>query len=219
MAKVVVIVSGGMDSATLLYDVVKQGHEVYALSFDYGQRHRRELDCANKLCERTNVPHKILNLSILNEIASSSQTRKDIAVPHGRYDEENMKLTVVPNRNMVMLSLAIAYAIGIKATRVYYGAHSGDHAIYPDCRRDFVYNMNQAAMTCDWHHVEALAPYLGMDKGDIAIRGKELHVPYELTWSCYEGKEVPCGKCGACTERAEAFAKAGIPDPLIKVSP
>jgi len=216
--KVVVILSGGMDSTTLLYDVLNEGYDVYAVSFDYGQRHGKEIWAAMKTCELLGIPYKIVALNALCDVAPSALTRKEISVPDGKYDEPSMKQTVVPNRNMVMLALAISYAIGIGANRVFYGAHAGDHAIYPDCRPEFVQSLAAAAQLCDWYPIEVLAPYLDMDKGDIALRGKELGVDYALTWSCYKGEEHPCGTCGACTERAEAFLKAGMLDPLLKVN-
>jgi len=212
--KVVLILSGGMDSTTLLYDLLAQDKDVYAVSFDYGQKHKKELDCAKKTCENLGVEHKILSLDVLKEVAPSSLTREDWDVPEGHYTEESMKQTVVPNRNMVMLSLATAYAIGIDAKKVYYGAHAGDHAIYPDCRKEFVEAMRKAILLCDWNQVELIAPYLDLDKGDIALKGKQLGVDYSLTWTCYVGGEKACGKCGSCTERLEAFKKAGVKDPI-----
>ena len=214
MTKAVVILSGGMDSTTLLYDIKKQGFDVYALSFNYHQKHRKELLCAQKTCEKLGIFHRILDLSVLNEVAPSALTRDDQEVPEGHYESDNMKQTVVPNRNMVMLSLATAYAISIDAENLYYGAHAGDHTIYPDCRRVFVDSMRVAIQLADWKEVKLYAPYLGIDKGDIAIKGKELGVDYSLTWTCYKGKVKACGKCGACQERLEAFAKAGIKDPV-----
>lgn len=210
MEEAVIILSGGMDSTTLLYDILNQGYRVYALSFDYGQRHGKEIWCAIHHCEKVGIPHKIINLNALHDVAPSALTRSEIPVPEGRYDEPTMKATVVPNRNMVMLSLAVAYAIGISANHVFYGAHAGDHTIYPDCRKSFVESMAKAVSLCDWTPVTLHAPYLEMDKGDIAIIGKRLGVDYNQTWSCYVGGDQPCGKCGACTERAEAFKKAGI---------
>ncbi len=206
--KVVVILSGGMDSTTLLYDIMSKGYDVYALSFNYNQKHKKELDLAKLTCEKLNVPHKIADLSLLNDIAPSALTRDDWKVPEGHYADENMKQTVVPNRNMVMLSLATSYAIGIGATELYYGAHAGDHDIYPDCRKEFIDSMKQSISLCDWSKIELKAPYWILDKGDIVIRGKELNVDYSLTWTCYVGKEKACGKCGSCVERLEAFEKA-----------
>jgi 7-cyano-7-deazaguanine synthase len=126
-----------------------------------------------------------------------------------------MKQTVVPNRNMVLLALATSYAIGIGAEKLFYGAHSGDHAIYPDCRPEFIKAMQDVIKICDWHKIELEAPFQDIDKGDIAILGKKLNVDYSLSWTCYKGGDKPCGKCGACQERAEAFKKAGYPDPAL----
>ena len=212
--KAVVVLSGGMDSTTLLYDIIADGYETVAISFDYGQKHKKELVGAAETCKKLGINHKIIPLAVLNEIAPSALTRDDIDVPEGHYADENMKATVVPNRNMVLLSLATSYAISVEATHLFYGAHSGDHDIYPDCRFEFIEAMREAIKLCDWNKVELLAPYWDMDKGDIAIRGKELNVDYSLTWTCYKGEEKACGKCGACTERLEAFKKAEITDPV-----
>jgi len=212
--KAVIILSGGMDSTTLLYDLLAQNKDVYALSFDYGQKHKKELECAKQTCKKLNVSHKILNLAVLNEIAPSCLTRADLTVPEGHYADENMKQTIVPNRNMVMLALAAAYAIGVKATKLYYGAHAGDHEIYPDCRREFVEQMARAIALCDWHAIELNAPFINKDKGDIVQLGERLSVDFSLTWTCYKGELLACGKCGSCAERLEAFKKAGVIDPI-----
>lgn len=211
---VVVIISGGMDSTTLLYDIISQGYNVFALSFNYNQKHKKELESARCTCDKLGIPHKILDLSVLNEVAPSALTRKDWEIPEGHYAADNMKQTVIPNRNMVMLSIATSYAIGIGATKLFYGAHSGDHHIYGDCRPEFVEALKQAISLCDDNPPELLAPYSFIDKGDIAIKGKELNVDFSLTWTCYKGGEKACGKCGACQERLEAFQKAGITDPI-----
>ena len=212
--KAVVIISGGMDSTTLLYEIKDKYDKVYGLSFNYKQRHMKELECAMRTCACLGVEHKIMDLSVLNELAPSSLTRDDWDVPEGHYADENMKETVVPNRNMVMLSLATSFAISKKAHSLYYGAHSGDHDIYPDCRLEFVLSIQRSVELCDWHQLRLKAPYLKMDKGDIVIKGKRLNVDYSLTWTCYKGLDVSCGKCGSCTERLEAFEKANLKDPL-----
>lgn len=212
--KAVIILSGGMDSTTLLYDIKSQGYDVYALSVNYGQRHKKELRLAKKTCLNLNIPHKIIKLKALNELAPSSLTRKEINVPEGHYEDETMKLTVVPNRNMVLLSLATTYAISLKAKKLFYGAHAGDHAIYPDCRKEFIDKMREVIKIADWVCVDLEAPYWDIDKGDIAIKGKQLGVDYSLTWTCYKGRKKACGKCGACQERLEAFKKAGVKDPV-----
>lgn len=213
-SKAVIILSGGMDSTTLLYEMKSHNFDVRALSFDYNQKHKRELELAKATCAKLDVPHKILNLGILNEIAPSALTRDDWQVPEGNYADENMKQTVVPNRNMVMLSLAGAYAIGEKAKYLCYGAHAGDHTIYPDCRPAFVDAIRKTLRLADWNSVELHAPYLMLDKGDIVKRGLKLGVDYKLTLTCYKGLEKACGKCGSCTERLEAFQKAGVEDPI-----
>ena len=207
--KIVAILSGGMDSTTMVYDLISQGHVVSCLSFDYGQKHSKELLCAKKTCEKLAIDHKIVPLSIRDLISNSALT-SDESVPEGHYADENMKRTVVPNRNMVMLSLAAAYAINIGAEAVAYGAHAGDHTIYPDCRPEFYNAMAAAFLLCDFKPLQFIAPYMDIDKGDIAVIGKSLGVPYEDTWTCYKGEEKPCGVCGACVERAEAMVKAGL---------
>src|SRR5512136_471146 len=206
------ILSGGVDSTTLLYDLINQGYEVEAVTFDYNQRHKKEIECARKTCIKLGIKHTILDLKILNEIAPSSLTRKDWIVPEGRYDEESMKSTVVPNRNMIMLSIAAAKAIGENIQHLFYAAHSGDHAIYPDCRPVFVSAMETALHLCDWHDLTLHAPYLHLSKADIVKIGKNLGVDYSLTWTCYREEDLAWGKWGACVERIEAFGKAGIED-------
>ena len=212
--KAVLIFSGGMDSTTLLYDLIHEGYEVSAITFDYRQKHHKEIRCAEKTCKKLQVPHKIIDVSVLNDLAPSSLTRAQWDVPEGNYAEETMKQTVVPNRNMVFLSLAASYAIGIGAKDLFYAAHAGDHAIYPDCRLAFVSAMTTALHLCDWNDVTLHAPYLMISKGDIVKKGLALNVDYVDTWSCYKGEDLPCGKCGACTERREAFGLAGVADPL-----
>lgn len=218
MKKAVVILSGGMDSTTLLYDVLTQhaSEEVTALSFNYGQNHAKELECAKATCEKLGVEHKIVDVSFLGKelLFGSSLTTGAENIPEGHYAAENMKSTAVPNRNMILISLAAGFAISLGAEHLYYGAHSGDHDIYPDCRPEFVEAMQNVLSLAGWNPIHLHAPYLNMDKGDIAIRGKELNVDYSLTWTCYKGGEKACGKCGSCTERLEAFEKAGIEDPI-----
>ena len=214
MTKTIVAYSGGMDSTTLLYHLRNEGHEVKAISFNYGQRHVRELDAAKAICAKIDVEHVVADLSAINPLlGDNSLSGRSVDVPEGHYEEESMKLTVVPNRNMIMLSVAIGWAISEQFDAVAYGAHSGDHAIYPDCRPEFANAMDRAAQLCDWREIQLLRPLVHLDKGDIAQRGAELGVPFELTWTCYKGGEKHCGKCGACTERREAFAKHGLEDP------
>lgn len=214
--KTCLILSGGMDSATLLYDLVRQGDHVRAIGINYKQRHGKELHCAAWLCEKLGVPFDVIDLSpIARFLTGSSQTDPNVPVPFGKYDEPVMKQTVVPNRNMLLLAAAGGVAIAERCDRLAYGAHAGDHTIYPDCRPEFVSLMRVALRRADWHVLELHAPYLYWDKGDICIHGLRLGVPYGHTWTCYVGGETPCEKCGACVERAEAFAKAEAVDPLI----
>jgi 7-cyano-7-deazaguanine synthase len=211
--KTIVILSGGMDSATLLYAVKSRGDAVKALSVDYGQRHVRELLAASRICEEAGVEHRVADLTALRPFMSGSSQTDDVPVPEGHYTEESMKATVVPNRNMLLLATAAAWAISSKFNCVAYGAHAGDHAIYPDCRESFIATMREAFLNCDWHPIKLEAPFTGMSKADIAKLGGQLGVPFALTYSCYAGREKHCGRCGTCVERREAFQLSGVPDP------
>lgn len=215
MDNVVMIYSGGMDSTVLLYELLMEGHFINALTVNYGQKHSREIESAIEICKlHSGLNHKIADLSrIKNFIAGSSQTSDDVEVPEGHYAEESMKQTVVPNRNMIMLSLAVGWAIKLGCPRVYYANHSGDHTIYPDCRPEFVRALDEAVSLCDWNPVRLQSPFRHISKADICERGHRLGVPFSKTWSCYKGREKHCGKCGTCVERKEAFAIAGIQDP------
>jgi len=212
--KTLVIYSGGLDSTVLLYRLLREGAEVHALSVDYGQRHRCELDRARRICAEAGVPHRVADLSAVRPLlAGSSLTSPEIPVAEGHYTEASMKSTVVPNRNMILLALATGHALSVGATRVAYAAHSGDHAIYPDCREAFAGAMAAAMRLCDWTEVELLRPFVGWTKAEIARHGAEIDAPLGLTWSCYRGGDVHCGRCGTCIERREAFDLAGLPDP------
>lgn len=212
--KVVVIFSGGMDSFTVLNRALKDGKEVFALSFDYGQRHVKELECAALVCQELSVNHKIIDISAINQLLAGSSLTDDIDIPEGHYEAENMKSTIVPNRNMILLSLAVGYAVSVGASQVYYGAHSGDHAIYPDCRPEFVMKMNDVCQIANYEAVEIFSPYLNNNKTDILTDGLKMGLDYSKTWTCYNGREAACGKCGACQERLEAFRDNNVVDPL-----
>jgi len=212
--KTLVIYSGGLDSTVLLYDLHQAGHDLTALSVNYGQRHACELERAAGICQGLRISHKVADLSAIQPLlAGSSLTSPDIAVAEGHYTEENMKTTVVPNRNMILLALATGHALSVGAQQVAYAAHSGDHAIYPDCRNAFADAMAEAMRLCDWNQVELSRPFVDWSKADIVRRGAELDVPFAQTWSCYKGGERHCGRCGTCIERREAFDLADVADP------
>ena len=212
--KTVLIYSGGLDSTVLLYHLQAEGHSVYALSINYGQRHRCELVHAGEICHLSNVTHEIADLSSIQPLlAGSSLTSSEIEVAEGHYTEASMKSTVVPNRNMILLSIATAYALSIGAEKVAYAAHRGDHAIYPDCREEFADAMAKAISLCDWKTIELIRPFVDWTKADIVRCGAELNVPFAKTWSCYKGDSVHCGRCGTCIERREAFDLATVKDP------
>lgn len=212
---VVLTFSGGLDSTVLLYYLkYKLGSKVRCLSIDYGQRHRKELDHATQIARLTSTEYQIADLrSIRGLLAGSSQTSVGIEVPEGHYAEESMKQTIVPNRNMILLSLATAWAISTKSDAVAYAAHAGDHAIYPDCKPEFIRAMEGAIAECDWSPPILIAPFKDKTKAEVVKLGHELQVPFHLTWSCYKGGDKHCGKCGTCTERKEAFQLAGVTDP------
>lgn len=212
--KVVVIYSGGMDSFTVLNRAIHDGKEVYALSFDYGQKHVKELECAAAVCKSLKVKHKTIDISSINQLLAGSSLTDNIEIPEGHYEAQSMKSTVVPNRNMILLSLAVGYAVSVKASQVYYGAHSGDHAIYPDCRPEFVMKMNDVCQIANYEPVEIFSPYLTVTKTDILTDGINMGLDYSHTWTCYNGREKACGKCGACQERLEAFRDNNQTDPL-----
>jgi 7-cyano-7-deazaguanine synthase len=212
--KTILVYSGGLDSTVLLYSLFAQARELKVLSFNYGQRHSRELEFAKKNCVKLGVEHRVVDLSSIKPLlGGSSQTDPNVDVPEGHYAAENMKLTVVPNRNSIMMNIAAAWAISSKFDTVAYAAHNGDHAIYPDCREEFVDALNKTLALADWHVVQIERPFINMTKGDIVKLGNKLGVPFVDTFSCYRGTEVPCGKCGTDVERRLAFKEAGVIDP------
>tara|TARA_A100001015_G_scaffold274379_1_gene330677 strand:+ start:3993 stop:4736 length:744 start_codon:yes stop_codon:yes gene_type:complete len=209
----ILIYSGGLDSTVLLCQLLSQGIETRCLSIDYGQKHKKELQSASEICNQLKVEHKCIDLSSLNQLfQNSSLINENDAIPEGHYEQETMKATVVPNRNMILLSLATAWAISTKSTHVSYAAHAGDHAIYPDCRESFAQAMNEALNLCDWNSVQLHRPFVNLTKADICKLGNDLSVPFTKTWSCYKGGEHHCGRCGTCIERREAFHLAGVED-------
>jgi 7-cyano-7-deazaguanine synthase len=213
-AKVVVIYSGGMDSYTVLRQASAEGFDVYPVAFNYGQRHSKELIYAQKVCAKYGYPFQLVDVSGINKLIKGSALTDDIDVPEGHYEEASMQQTVVPNRNMIMLSMAVGYAVSIGAEAVYFGAHSGDHAIYPDCRTEFVEAMNAVCQIANYEAIDVRAPFIGSSKIDILRTGLAQGFDYSETWTCYKGLEKACGKCGSCQERLEAFALNNAEDPL-----
>lgn len=213
--RTVVVLSGGMDSTVLAYWLHSQGHQLRALSVNYGQRHDKELQAAGEVAAKLGIPWVCADLRSLAEVIGghNSQTNPRVAVPDGHYTASTMKVTVVPNRNMILLAVAIGHAIDNGFEAVAYGAHAGDHAIYADCREEFARDMARVARTCHDYPITLLRPFVKKTKAQIAKLGDELGVPFELTWSCYKGKHRHCGTCGTCVERREAFELAGVKDP------
>ena len=207
----VIIVSGGMDSITLLYD--KQDSIALGISFDYGSNHNaKEIPFAKMHCERLGIRHITINLDFMHQYFKSSLLDGADAIPEGHYAEENMKSTVVPFRNGIMLAVAAGVAESNGLKNVLIANHAGDHTIYPDCRPEFINAIDQATQAGTFVNVRVLAPYTNISKTDIAKRGKTLGIDYTETWSCYKGGDKHCGKCGTCRERIEAFHEAGIED-------
>lgn len=207
----VIIVSGGMDSITLLYE--RKDEIALGISFDYGSNHNaREIPFARMHCERLGIRHLVINLSFIHQYFKSSLLSGADKIPEGSYDDDNMKSTVVPFRNGIMLSIAVGIAESEGLTKVFIANHGGDHAIYPDCREEFIEAIDAASQAGTYEHVRILAPYTNITKTDIALRGKQLEIDYSETWSCYKGGKVHCGKCGTCVERKQALREAGLED-------
>jgi 7-cyano-7-deazaguanine synthase len=223
--KCVVVLSGGMDSATLLHLVMRHHMVPIAVSFNYGQKHGKELDYARQqvmtLSERTHtrIEHKIIDVRSLTAHISKSALTSDAPVPEGHYAADNMKQTVVPNRNMIMMSIAAGIAVNENAVAVATGVHAGDHFVYPDCRPEFIADLEATIKSGNegFGHpaLFVYAPFLHLGKHDIAQIGDVLGVDYSNTWSCYNGRELHCGVCGTCAERKEAFDLAGVVDPTM----
>ena len=210
----IIVLSGGMDSTTLLYEF--QSRIALAVSFDYGSNHnRRELAFAALHCERLGIKHLIIPLDFIHQYFHSSLLSGADAVPEGNYNDENMRSTVVPFRNGIMLAVAAGLAEDNGLQQIMMANHAGDHAIYPDCRPSFVQAMDHAVQAGTYNGVRLFTPYTDLTKADIARRGKALGIDYSETWSCYKGGEHHCGKCGTCTERIDALREAGIDDKTI----
>lgn len=220
---IVAMCSGGLDSVTLAHKLAAEAALNRLVSFDYGQRHRKELALAQGCARALGVPHDVVDLTSIARLlkASALTDLRDVQVPDGHYTEETMRITVVPNRNAIMLAIAFGIAASARAKAVAAAFHSGDHFIYPDCRPDFVESyraMQRQALDGLWN-IELYAPFVHMTKADIVRIGAALEVPFAATWSCYKGDEVHCGRCGTCVERQEAFHLAGVDDPTTYADP
>ena len=209
-----IVVSGGMDSVTMLYEFREE--IALAVTFDYGANHGpKEIPLARMHCERLGIEHIVIGMDFMTKYFESSLLSGGEAIPEGNYDEENMKSTVVPFRNGIMLAIACGLAESRGLKRLMIANHAGDHAIYPDCREGFVKAMSLATQEGTYDHICIYAPYTNLTKGEIVRHGKALGLDYSETWSCYKGGEVHCGKCGTCVERREALAEAGIEDKTV----
>lgn len=208
------VLSGGMDSTTMLYDYADR--IALAVTFNYGANHNaREIACARYNCERLGIELVKVDMDFIGRLFNSSLLGGADAIPEGNYNDDNMRSTVVPFRNGIMLAAAAGLAESRGLHTLMLANHSGDHAIYPDCRPGFVEAMSRAISEGTYEHIGIFAPYTGLSKGQIAARGKELGIDYSHTYSCYKGGERHCGRCGTCRERREAMAEAGIQDPTI----
>lgn len=212
--KVVVLCSGGMDSVVALYQAAREYQILAVLSFHYGSKHNdREIPFAAFHAAQLKVPHITIPLNFIGDLFESDLLKKGGDIPKGHYEEATMKQTVVPFRNGIMLAVAAGLAESKGANGLVIAAHSGDHAIYPDCREEFMRSMSDAIRLGTYVSIEVLRPFISMTKSDIAQRGAKWGVDFGKTWSCYVGGEIHCGECGTCVERREAFLLAGIPDP------
>ncbi len=211
----IVICSGGLDSVSLAHKVAGEGTLRGLLSFDYGQRHVKEVEFAAACACRLGVPHKVVDISGVGAALSGSALTDDVDVPDGHYAEETMKITIVPNRNAIMLAIAFGMAAAEKAAAVAAAVHGGDHFIYPDCRPGFVeaFQAMQDEALEGVAEVRLYTPFLTGSKADIVTEGAKWGTPFAETWSCYKGGDVHCGRCGTCVERREAFHLAGVEDP------
>lgn len=211
---IVLVYSGGLDSTVLLHYLLKEkGMNVSALSFHYGQKHQKELEIARRNCEEFHVLHKMVELP-MSSLLESTLLSSGGEIPEGHYEEESMKQTVVPMRNLIFVSIAAGYASSEGIGKIALAVHGGDHAIYPDCRSEFFESLQKTLHLSDWNKVDIEVPFLTWKKDEIVKKGLELNVDFSQTWTCYKGLNRPCGKCGSCVERHEAFEKNNAKDPL-----
>lgn len=213
MKSVVVIHSGGLDSTVALYLCRNSYDRVESLSFNYHSKHNeQELFYAAQTCKELNIKHTVIDLFFINDFFKSSLLKSGGTIPNGNYNSENMKSTVVPFRNGILLSIAAGYAESNGFNSIVLGNHAGDHYIYPDCRPEFIKAMSNSIKCGTTNGVDIVSPFCSLTKGDIVKCGSKLGVDFSLTYSCYKGGHKHCGVCGTCRERKEAFASAGIED-------
>ena len=219
--KTIVICSGGLDSVSLAHKVAAENELIGLVSFDYGQRHRKEVEFAEAAASRLSVPFDLIDIRQVGQFLSGSALTDDVSVPDGHYAEETMKVTVVPNRNAIMLTIAFGVAAAKQADAVAAAVHGGDHFIYPDCRPAFVdaFQAMQDKALDGYADVKLYTPFVHIPKSAIVTEGARHNTPFAETWSCYKGGAVHCGRCGTCVERREAFALAGIDDPTVYADP
>lgn len=210
---VVIVASGGLDSTVLTYKIKNDGAKVHLLGFDYGQRHRKELEQLPLIAGALGVPWERVSLPALGSLLANSALTDDVPVPDGHYTDQSMRVTVVPNRNAIILAMAFGFALSRGFDHVAIGAHAGDHPIYADCRTDFLQSFDAMEQFATEGRVGLIAPFAEKTKVEIVALGADLGVPFHLTWSCYKGGSVHCGTCGTCVERKEAFILAGVKDP------
>lgn len=214
MNKAIAVVSGGIDSVTMAYLLRSKGFLLHTLSFDYGQRHSKELQFASRCADRLDATHTVIALPEVGAMLKGSALTDDVPVPLGHYADDVMKLTIVPNRNAIMLAIAYGVAVAESIETIGVGVHAGDHPIYPDCRPEFIaaFDLMEKIAT-GIPTMSLFAPFVHKTKAEIVKIGDGLGVPYADTWSCYQGAKIHCGKCGTCVERKEAFEMAGVTDP------
>lgn len=217
--KIVISLSGGMDSTTLLCYYLDKGYEVYPIVFTYGSKHNKyENEAALNICHKFKLDYKFINLEYMNNLFESNLLKTGGDIPEGHYEEKSMEKTVVPGRNIIFIANMVGYAWSVGAEIIALGVHAGDHAIYADCRKEFIKAMDTAVYLGSDKRVTIETPFQDLDKAGILHIGYDLYdtdVPYELTRTCYKDQELSCGKCGSCTERLEAFKSIGLEDPIM----
>lgn len=219
--KTIVVCSGGLDSVSLAYKIASENELLRLVTFNYGQRHQKEIDFARASADRLGVPCDVVDIRPIGKLLGGSALTDDIDVPDGHYAEDNMKVTVVPNRNAIMLSVAFGIAAAQQADAVATAVHGGDHFIYPDCRPGFIdaFEAMQRQALEGYADVQLYTPFVNSPKSAIVAEGAKHNTPFEETWSCYKGGETHCGRCGTCVERREAFHLAGVADPTVYRDP